>query len=337
MTVQQGAALAALLLMLLAEWLLPGLFWLPPVLAVVAVVVLWQAPADEPDIDDGQLSLEDEYSVCKQRLGDVDQLAATVLNNATRVNAASGQRISFAEDMVRLTEELSADAGQIAEQTRVCHGVMDELAASIRDNDPKVQRLCQQLHQAVDWSGQQQERLQSFDQQFQDIHEMAQTIRGISEQTNLLALNAAIEAARAGEAGRGFAVVADEVKNLAAHAGQQAEKINELLNSLTGTEKEFLQSSEQFREQMQKTLMTTHEGEAGSERISQNAEAALQQVDGMLSNMIRQTEAQTSNAQKIAEDLGQLKEDAMASQQGSAKNMELAKNISKQLQELAQC
>lgn len=166
---------------------------------------------------------------------------------------------------------------------------------------------------------------------------MAQTIRGISEQTNLLALNAAIEAARAGEAGRGFAVVADEVKNLAAHAGQQAEKINELLNSLTGTEKEFLLSSEQFREQMQKTLMATHEGEAGSERISQNAEAALQQVEGMLGNMIRQTEAQTNNAQKIAEDLGQLKEDAMASQQGSAKNMELAKNISQQLQELAQC
>ena len=53
--------------------------------------------------------------------------------------------------------------------------------------------------------------------------------------------------------------------------------------------------------------------------------------------MIRQTEAQTNNAQKIAEDLGQLKEDAMASQQGSAKNMELAKNISQQLQELARC
>lgn len=162
MTVKQGAALAALLLMLLTEWLLPTLFWLPLVMAVVAVVMLWHAPADEPDIDDGQLSVEDEYSVCKQRLGDVDQLAATVLNNATRVNAASGQRISFAE-------------------------------------------------------------------------------------------------------------------------------------------------------------------------------AALQQVEGMLGNMIRQTEAQTNNAQKIAEDLGQLKEDAMASQQGSAKNMELAKNISQQLQELARC
>lgn len=337
MTLRQGIAVAALLLMLVAEFLLPSVFWLPLVLALAAVVALWQWSVTEEPINE-RLSAcsEDHDALNKQRLSEVDQLAVTVLNNATRVNAASGQRISFAEDIVRLTEELSADAGDIAQQTKACHGVMDDLAASIRDNDPKVHRLCQQLQQAVEWSGQQQDRLQSFDQQFQDIHEMAQTIRGISEQTNLLALNAAIEAARAGEAGRGFAVVADEVKNLAAHAGQQAEKINELLNSLTDTEKEFLQSSEKFREQMQQTLMSTHEGEAGSERMSQNAEAALQQVEGMLGNMIRQTEAQTNNAQKIADDLAQLKEDAMASQQGSANNMELAKNISQQLQELAQ-
>jgi len=333
MSARQLVALFSITLMLLTAWLAPEMPWLLLVLAVMAVAVLWQAPKAELPLEYAQPE-EPEHSGLQEKTSVIDELVKTVLGNASRVNAASGQRINFAQEMVQLTEELSSDASQIAEQTRTCHAVMDELAMSIRDNDPKVQHLCQQLHSAVEWSADQQQRLQSFDQQFQDIHEMAQTIRGISEQTNLLALNAAIEAARAGEAGRGFAVVADEVKNLAAHAGQQAKKINELLNSLTDIEKEFLQSSEQFRQQMVETLTATTEGEAGSERVSQNAEMALQQVEVMLANMIRQTDAQTRNAQKITEDLGQLEADALASQQGSAKNMKLAEEIRQHLQQL---
>ena len=338
MTSRHLMALAALLIMFATHWLLPDFGWLPLVSAVIAVALLWQS-ANGKQESPGLIShdVEPEISASDKRVqvAQVDELVAKVQNNAQNVNACSAQRLDYAQQMVRLTEELSADAGQIAEQTRACHAVMDELAASIRDNDPKIKRLCMQLNNAVDWSGQQQVRLQSFDQQFQEIHEMAQTIRGISEQTNLLALNAAIEAARAGEAGRGFAVVADEVKNLAAHAGQQAEKINELLNGLTDTEQEFLKSSREFREQMEQTLADMNESEAASENMSVNAEAALHQVEGMLANMIRQTEAQTLNAQEIAEDLGKLKEDALASQHGSAENMQLSADIRQQLAELS--
>ncbi|MCT6699247.1 methyl-accepting chemotaxis protein [Rheinheimera sp. 4Y26] len=87
--------------------------------------------------------------------------------------------------------------------------------------------------------------LQQLAEQSQAIYAMVSTIRHIADQTNLLALNAAIEAARAGEHGRGFAVVADEVRHLASSTGQSTVEIEAVVKTNLGLTQKALQSMQQ--------------------------------------------------------------------------------------------
>ena len=92
----------------------------------------------------------------------------------------------------------------------------------IRETVDVVRGIADELSRAA-------EGITAVSQQSEMISSIVQVIRGIAEQTNLLALNAAIEAARAGEQGRGFAVVADEVRNLAARTSQATVEINDVV------------------------------------------------------------------------------------------------------------
>lgn len=276
----------------------------------------------EPNLEDlpADTSMPDSLARIHQLGGQVEAIA-------TKVNQASKGRLEFAQHMNHSTQELINEAEIISQCATHCDTSLCALFEEVKTAGKKVDALYQQMNQAHKWAEEQQKQIASFDEEFQQIHHMADSIRTISEQTNLLALNAAIEAARAGEAGRGFAVVADEVKSLASHAGTQASSINQLLASLSSIEKELIEDAEQFSNDMKATLEAGNDGIQGSQSIASGVSSTLSEVKDLAAKMVEQTQSQHNNIASINSELQRLTTDAESAIEGSANNMSIGAEI----------
>jgi methyl-accepting chemotaxis protein len=159
--------------------------------------------------------------------GATDLARAAKDNNdgVTRQTDSISMVATAINEMQSAIEEVAGNASRAAEITREAEAKGENGARIIRSSSEQVHRLAAQISKAV-------EVIRKLSDDSENITSVLDVIRGIAEQTNLLALNAAIEAARAGEQGRGFAVVADEVRTLAQRTGQSTEDIQKMITTL---------------------------------------------------------------------------------------------------------
>jgi methyl-accepting chemotaxis protein len=161
------------------------------------------------------------------------QSSAEILRTNAKNNQQNSENLFLNMDSVTIAmTELETASSEIASNVQSAHQEVTDVNTSGQSVSAKIHDLDKQFIMLNDISSSSSNDVNELSTQVEGIYGILQTIQGIAEQTNLLALNAAIEAARAGEQGRGFAVVADEVRNLAGKTQQSTEEIQHMIEGL---------------------------------------------------------------------------------------------------------
>ncbi|MCX2760656.1 methyl-accepting chemotaxis protein [Vibrio sp. Sgm 22] len=205
------------------------------------------------------------------RIGEMSESLNQVTNNSsTNATQLNNEMINISSAVDQLASSTSEIAASANHASQVANQATENVAMGLKEVDKTLHEI-----------GSADESMQVSSQKVTDLHKesmnigaILEVIKGVSEQTNLLALNAAIEAARAGEQGRGFAVVADEVRTLAKRTQDSASQIDELITSLQRGAKDALES-------IKESHSTVSDASTQAQQASQNLHVINQHIQDL--------------------------------------------------------
>jgi len=265
--------------------------------------------------------------------GTSDQVASA----ATQLNATAEQIATGAEEVAAQSatvatagEEMSATSGDIAQNCQMASEGAQRASKTARDGAMIVERTVVVMGQIAEKVQETAKTVESLGARSDQIGAIVGTIEDIADQTNLLALNAAIEAARAGEQGRGFAVVADEVRALAERTTRATKEIGEMIKAIQKETKEAVVSMEQGVHQVESgTEEAAKSGRALSEILEQVNDVAMQ-----VNQIATAAEEQTATTSEISSNMHQITEVVHTTSQGAHQSATAAAQLNGNAEEL---
>jgi len=274
----------------------------------------------------------------RDEMGDIatsfNEMAEGFSDTVQHIIASSAQLTAAGEEMSAITAQTSQDMQGQQSQTDQLATAMNEMAATVQEvarhaldaanaatkanNESNqgrqvVNNAVNTINALAEAIGRAGDAIQRVEADSDHIGTVLDVIRGIAEQTNLLALNAAIEAARAGEQGRGFAVVADEVRTLANRTQKSTQEIQQMIESLQAGSKEAVQLMEQSREQTQTGVEQTAKAGDALSTIADEVE----RINDMNTQIANATEEQSAVAEEINRNVASISQVADKSAQGA--------------------
>ena len=278
--------------------------------------------------------LSETGALMRSNVTQLEHTGSLIRNNADRVSAQSDQAHQRIDQIATAMNEMSATAQDVAHHAASVASQVNETAGQTQEADQQINQAVESMKRLTDQIQSSAETVNQLASDGRRVGDVMQVIREIADQTNLLALNAAIEAARAGEAGRGFAVVADEVRNLAAKTQEATVEIDQIIETIGS-------ASRDATEYMQASGVVAQESSESVEAVRHTLGEISQRmasVNDATTQVATAAEQQTSVSEDISRNVTEVAEISEAMHEAAEENLRTVPeldNMARQARELA--
>lgn len=232
---------------------------------------------------------------------EVSRLAGELLSSAGAISHGASQQHESSAQIARTVEESVQTVGLVARHASDAHEIAAEAGQYAKAGRTSINEMLEEIGETAASVRLSSEAIQELGRQSETISSIVKVIGEIADQTNLLALNAAIEAARAGEQGRGFAVVADEVRKLAERTGQATKDITQKIDAVRSGTRQAVSGMDQCVQKVEHGVQLANDAGSNVNSLDQSAQKSLTQIADIASAMEEQRAAAESIAVNVEE------------------------------------
>lgn len=263
----------------------------------------------------------------------LDNSSGQMLRATDQINQASARQSESSAAMAAAVEELTVSIHQVSDNAGVAHETADRSGTSASQGADVVLRMNEDIRMIASNMNETASAVSNLGAMSNEIGSIIGVIRDIADQTNLLALNAAIEAARAGEQGRGFAVVADEVRKLAERTTQSTTAISQIVTKVAQQTTIAVSSMEAQVQRVRDSDALARQAEESIRNITEESARVLGAVNDISSALREQAQASNDIAVNV-EHIAQMSQENQNSTEETAVVADQLKALSEELTKL---